>query len=92
MQISNNGELSEHVGVKIYLQETDYFTEFKSTVIGNDSRKSSEVKAAYKPFEPSKTEGNTYIHINVQEMKYIYSMSTNVDVKTYFRNILTCNC
>ena len=66
MQISNNGELSEHVGVKIYLQETDYFTEFKSMVIGNDSRKSSDVKAAYKPFEPSKTEGK------INEMKYIY--------------------
>ena len=50
MQISNNGELSELVGVKIYLQETDYFTEFKFMVIGNDNRKSSDVKAAYKPF------------------------------------------
>ena len=58
MQISNNGELSEFVGVKIFLQETDYFTEFKSMVIGNDSRRSSNVKAAYKPFEPSTIEGN----------------------------------
>ena len=41
-------------------------------VIGNDSRKSSDVKAAYKPFEPSKTEGNIYIYIIKLNIKKKY--------------------
>ena len=57
LQISNNGEYSEYVGVTFYLPEKDYLMSSNSMLVGNSNMNNSEARAAHMPFNGTTFKG-----------------------------------